>query len=201
MGRHQKDQDVLHSRDTEVKRTSHWWFSKRGPAFLDPLFQLGNRSIDIVKPYLGKGQVVADIGCGWGRYSFKLAELVGPEGQVFAIDMAEKCFLKIKKRMQREGIGNIEPCISTAADIGFIKDESVDFVFANGLLCSMAFERELAVSEIKRIMKPSGMAYLSLGAAPPMGYVDEAEWNAIIAGFNLIRGGLFKEKWAMVSLS
>ena len=200
MIKHHKNKVVVHTRDSETIRTSHWWFSKRGPAFLDPLIQLGDRSIEIIKPYLHKGQTTADIGCGWGHYTFKLADLVGPEGNVFAIDMAEKCILKIQKKAQRAGYRNIVACTSTAADIGFIRDESVDLVFANGLLCSMSFERELAISEIERITKPTGSIFISLGATPPMGYVDEAEWNATIERFNLIKGGNFKEKWALVSL-
>jgi len=200
MIKHRKNLDVVHTRDSETIRTSHWWLSKRGPAFLDPLVQLGDRSIKIIKPYLHKGQTVADIGCGWGHYTFMLADLVGSEGNVFAIDMAEKCILKIQKKAQKAGYGNIVACISTAADIGFIRDKSVDLVFANGLLCSMAFERELAVSEIRRTINPTGKIFLSLGATPPLGYMDEAEWNATIKRFNLIKGGNFQEKWALVSL-
>lgn len=89
---------------------------------------------------------------------------------------------------------------STAADIAFIADESVNFVYANGLLCSMAFERQLTLSEIRRIIKPTGKIYLSLGATPPMGYVDEEEWNATIEQFNLIQGGSYKQRWALVSV-
>lgn len=200
MRKSNKSKVVIHTRDTESVRTSHWWFSKRGPAILDPLVQIGDHSIGIVKSYLHKGQIVVDLGCGWGHYSIKLAGLVGPEGKVYAIDMAEKCILKLLKKAHKGGYENIEAYTTTAADMGFIKDKSIDFVFANGLLCSMAFERELALSEIKRVLKLTGFAFLSLGAAPPMGYVDEAEWYAILEGFNLIQGGNFKEKWALVAL-
>jgi len=197
MAKNQKNKSVASTRDRETKRTSHWLFSKRGPAFLDPFTHLGDRSIDIIKPYLHKGQTVADIGCGWGHFTLKLSKLVGPEGKVIAIDMAEKCILKIQKKSQKLDLSNIIAKASTAADLGFIRDESVDLVFANGLLCSMAFERELAISEIERIIKPTGYIFLSLGAIPPMGYVDEEEWNGIVKRFNLIKGGDFKEKWAL----
>lgn len=66
MGNDPKEKLVIHTRESETKRTSHWWFSKRGPAFLDPLVHIGDHSIGVVKAYLSRGQVVADIGCGWG---------------------------------------------------------------------------------------------------------------------------------------
>ena len=46
----------------EIKRTAHWIFSRRGPAFLGPISRLGDMSIRRIAPYVQKGQVVADIG-------------------------------------------------------------------------------------------------------------------------------------------
>jgi len=185
---------------SEEMRTSHWLFSRRGPAFLDPVSRLFDHPEKKVGPYIKKGQVVADIGCGWGYYSFALVDLVGPEGKVYSVDLAKKCIHEIQKRAEKRGYHNIEVHVSTAAELSFISDRSVDFVFANGLLCSMAIDRQLAVNEMKRILKPAAMAYLSLGFPPPIGYVDQPEWEDILSGFKVERGGSFKELWALVSL-
>ena len=64
----------------------------------------------------------------------------------------------------------------------------------------MAQDRQLFVSEIKRILKPTGQAYLSLGAGPPFGFVDQAEWEHILEGFRLEQEGSWQKKWAVVSL-
>lgn len=64
----------------------------------------------------------------------------------------------------------------------------------------MANNRQLSVNEMKRILKSEGKAYLSLGAGPPLGFVDQAEWEKILEGFRVEQGGSFKEKWAVVSL-
>jgi len=64
----------------------------------------------------------------------------------------------------------------------------------------MAYDRQLSVNEMKRILKTTGQAYLSLGAGPPLGFVNQAEWETILEGFRVERGGSFKEKWAVVSL-
>jgi SAM-dependent methyltransferase len=63
----------------------------------------------------------------------------------------------------------------------------------------MAVDRSSAVAEIKRILKPAGHAYLSLGAAPPWGYVDRAEWSRILEGFRIVEGGAYEERWALVA--
>jgi hypothetical protein len=64
----------------------------------------------------------------------------------------------------------------------------------------MAADRQLSVKEMKRILKSTGQAYLSLGAGPPLGFVDKAEWETILKEFKVERGGSYKEKWALVSL-
>lgn len=185
--------------DAETKRTAHSILSRRGPAFFGFLFRLGDESLQRVSASVNKGQVVADIGCGWGHYSFALTDMVGPEGKVYAIDLARKCIRAIKKKAGKRGCRNIEAYASTAADLSFIKDGTVDFVFANGLLCSMAADRPSAIAEFKRILKPGGRAYLSLGAAPPWGYVDRAEWSQILEGFHVDEGGAYENKWALVT--
>jgi hypothetical protein len=63
----------------------------------------------------------------------------------------------------------------------------------------MAADRQLAVKEIKRILKPEGQAYLSLGSPPPLGYVDRVEWKQVLGGFTVKRTGGFLQKWALVS--
>ncbi len=62
----------------------------------------------------------------------------------------------------------------------------------------MAADRQLAVNEIKRILKPDGQAYLSLGFPPPLGFVGKAEWEQTLAGFRVEQRGGSIEKWAVV---
>jgi hypothetical protein len=64
----------------------------------------------------------------------------------------------------------------------------------------MADNRQLSVSEIKRILKSEGKAYLSLGSPPPLGFVDKAEWERTLEEFKVERRGGSIQKWAVVSL-
>jgi ubiquinone/menaquinone biosynthesis C-methylase UbiE len=163
------------------------------------LFENPQRSLE---PYIRKGQVVVDLACEKGYYTLPLAECVGREGKVYAVDLNEKAIQELKRKVDKSGNHNIELHTCSAADLSFIEDKSVDFVLANGLLCSMSAQRPLALKEIKRILKPNGQAYLSLGGPRPLGYVNRAEWEKILEGFNVKRRGrvLFGfQKWAVVS--
>jgi len=187
-------------KDQTKSKWSDWLFLRRPPAFLDPIRRLFEPPRKLIEPYVKNGQVVADLGCGSGYYTLALAKLVGPKGKVYAVDLGKNCIRTLEKKTQKGGYRNIEAYASSASDVSFIKDRSVDFVLANGLLCSMSDHRQLAVNEIKRILKPKGQAYLSLGAGPPFGFVDQAEWENILEGFKIEQGGSYKEKWAVVSV-
>ena len=151
--------------------------------------------------YVTKGQVVADLGCGPGYYTLPLAESVGPEGKVYAVDMNEKAIRALEKKANKHGYHNIEAHATSASDLSFIKDESVDFVLAAGLLCSMAPKyHEATVNEMKRILKPSGKAYLSLGFHPPLGFVGKEEWTKILEGLKVEQRDGSRDMWAVVSI-
>ncbi|MDH4299849.1 MAG: class I SAM-dependent methyltransferase [Dehalococcoidia bacterium] len=187
-------------KDQKKLKWSDWLFLRRPPAFLDPIRRLFEPPKKLVGPYVKDGQVVADLGCGSGYYTLALAELVGPKGKVYAVDLGKSCIRALEKKARKGGYRNIEAHASSASDVSFIKDKSVDFVLANGLLCSMAEHRKEVVNEIKRILKRKGQAYLSLGASPPFGYVDQAEWDNILEEFKIEQGGSYKDKWALVSV-
>jgi ubiquinone/menaquinone biosynthesis C-methylase UbiE len=154
----------------------------------------------LIEPYVTNGQVVADLGCGSGYYTLALAQCVGPGGRVYAVDLDKTCIRTLEKKMDEEGYHNIEALASSASDLGFIKDGSVDFVLANGLLCSMANHRKEAVNEIKRILKPEGRAFLSLGFPYPIGFVNRVEWEKILEEFRVERSGGIFQRCAMVSV-
>lgn len=158
----------------------------------------------LTKPFVEPGQTAADLGCGPGYYTLALAEDVGPEGKVYAVDVDEKPVRALEKKARERGFDNIEAHVSSASGLGFIGDASVDFVLANGLLCAMApRHHESTVSEIARILKPGGRAYLSV-ARGPWSHVDGAEWEKILEGFRIERRGgrfpLIAHRWAVVSL-
>jgi ubiquinone/menaquinone biosynthesis C-methylase UbiE len=152
--------------------------------------------------YVKKDQIIADLGCGPGFYSFALADCVGAKGRVYAVDSDENSIRAVKSKITKRQYKNLVAHASSAADLSFIEQESVDFVLADGVLCCMAPKgHQSAISEIKRIMKPTGKAFLKV-VKGSMSYVDKEEWEKILEGFKVERrnnGSFLKGRWALVS--
>jgi len=152
--------------------------------------------------YVAPGQVVADIGCGPGFFTLSLAAAVGPGGIVYAVDSDEKAIRAVERRAKKKGFHNIKTYTSSATDLSFLKDESVDFILADGLLCSMAPQyHEQATSEMRRILKPNGMAFLK-AAQGSWSYAGLIEWEKILKGFTVEQRSdeaHGEGRWAVVS--
>ncbi len=103
---------------------------------------------------VGLGQQVLDLGCGPGFGTIDLAERVGTDGKIYAIDASEK-FLHFLNRQLVDG--DLKQVSAQRADVHQIPlpDESVDIVFARWVLCFV--ERpEQVVEEVARVLRPGG---------------------------------------------
>jgi ubiquinone/menaquinone biosynthesis C-methylase UbiE len=139
----------------------------------------------LVRQYIREGQTAADLGCGPGFFTMALAEAVGPAGTVYAVDSDERAIQEVGRKAGKKGLRNVEARMESAARLGFVPDGSVDFALCHGLFCSMApSERGAAISELKRILKPDGLAYLSV-ATGPWSYVGREDWEAILGEFEV----------------
>jgi predicted methyltransferase len=65
-----------------------------------------------VKP----GHHVADIGCGFGYFTFRLAARVGAEGKVYAVDIDKEAIDKVRERKEREKLAQVEPILGQSND-------------------------------------------------------------------------------------
>ncbi len=77
------------------------------------------------------GMTVADIGCGVGWFTFRLADLVGPEGRVHALDIQPRAVGVVEARASDPAVNphaNVSPRLSDVDDCGLAHD-SVDVVF------------------------------------------------------------------------
>src|SRR5512143_1153140 len=57
---------------------------------------------------IADGSRVADIGAGSGWFTIHLAQRVGPKGIVYAQDVQKQMLEAIRRRVQREGLRNVE---------------------------------------------------------------------------------------------
>lgn len=86
---------------------------------------------------------------------------------MYAVDSDPKSIKALEAKCSANALQSIiEAHTESAADMQSIRDRSVDFAFANGVLCCMTDHRG-AVEELKRILKPTGFAYLSVAKAFP----------------------------------
>ena len=64
---------------------------------------------------VGEGSVVADVGAGGGWFTVRLARRVGPNGTVYAQDVQPQMVEAIRRRVQREGLRNVEVRLGTSS--------------------------------------------------------------------------------------
>jgi len=107
---------------------------------------------------LKPGQTACDMGCGNGFYSLKLAQLVGRQGRVLAVDIQPQMLKLLEKRAQQVGIDNVEPVLGTVVDPK-LPPESVDLLLLVDVYHEFSHpERMLAA--IRRSLKPTGRVAL-----------------------------------------
>jgi ubiquinone/menaquinone biosynthesis C-methylase UbiE len=63
---------------------------------------------------IGPGSNAADVGAGIGSATFPMAELVGANGRVWAVDIDEKhAIVQLRNRIEKDGITNVEVTVGT----------------------------------------------------------------------------------------
>ena len=77
---------------------------------------------------LKPGDHVADIGAGDGYFTFLLAEAVGPEGKVYAVEVTDVKVRKLAKRAAEKGYTNVEVILGPFDD-PLLPDQTIDLAF------------------------------------------------------------------------
>ena len=82
-----------------------WWLC---PSFDNPVRKLFHNPQKILGKYIKQGDRALDIGPGMGYFTFPMAEMVGHNGKVTALDIQEKMLNKLKNKIDKRGIKNID---------------------------------------------------------------------------------------------
>ena len=108
---------------------------------------------------LRSGDTVVDVGCGPGFMTLPAAELVGPNGQVYAVDIEQRMLDLVDKRVAEAGLGNVTTVFNAGEGIA-VPDGVADFALCGLVLhyCPTEAGREALVGDIGRMMKPGGRA-------------------------------------------
>ena len=78
---------------------------------------------------LAKGAKVADLGSGGGYFTFPLAEAVGPNGLVYAVDVDEGMNSFVRSESRERGLANVRTVLAAEDDARL--PERVDLVFTS----------------------------------------------------------------------
>ena len=163
---------------------------------------VGKSSYDLIDPdalwaalNLPQGITVLDLGCGQGNYSLAIANLIGPAGVVYAVDLWEEGIASLKERAAREGRANLQPLVAPAGRLP-MESRSVDVAFMATVLHDLveAGTEAGALAEVTRVLKPGGLfAIVEFdkidGPPGPPQHIrlDPAEVEALMAPYGFAR--------------
>lgn len=156
-----------------------------GSSLLNPELVLSNLEIE-------DGMRAADLGCGrLGYFVLPMANLVGPKGIVFAVDIIKEILKSVETRAKLAGILNVKTIWSDIERVGAtaIAAESLDIV----LICNLLFqvkEHENVIKEAARLLKTEGRLLV-------------IDWKGVHAPFGPLKEMKIKKedvkKWAKKS--
>lgn len=107
---------------------------------------------------LKTGEAVADIGCGRGEYSLKAAEIVGPQGVVYALDYWKIYTENLERQANALGLDNINPLPADMRERLPLPDNSVSTCLLFTVLHAVTLKiLDLGLgTELGRILQPQG---------------------------------------------
>lgn len=124
------------------------------PAKLLPLLKL--------KP----GDSVADVGAGSGFYTFKLVDLVGDKGKVYATDIQKEMLTIIAQRANAKKIDNIVRVLGTIKDPKLPAD-SLDMILLVDVYHEFSFPYEMTVGMVKALKKGGRLVFVEYRMEDP----------------------------------
>ena len=103
---------------------------------------------------LDPGMAVGDIGAGTGFFSLMISDRIGPDGQVYAVDIAENFIEHIKEVSKKHEKDNIEGIVCTDRSTE-LPEESIDVAFVCDTYHHFEFPYDTLAS-IHSALKPGG---------------------------------------------
>jgi len=141
-----------------------------------------------------EGMNVADFGSGAGYFTIIIAERVGKEGKVYALDIMETALDSVKEKARAAGLENIEAIRTNLEVLGSsgLADQSQDIVLLANILFQSDKKSDI-VKEGKRVLKDNGSLIIidwkkgAGGFGPPDSLrIDETAMLSLASGEGLV---------------
>jgi ubiquinone/menaquinone biosynthesis C-methylase UbiE len=100
------------------------------------------------------GAYVLDYGCGPGNYTIAAAELVGPSGKVYAVDIHPHAICEVQNKANIKGLRNVQTILTDCNTK--LPDSSVDVVLLFYVLHDFK-NPDAIIKELSRVLKPMGV--------------------------------------------
>jgi SAM-dependent methyltransferase len=138
-------------------------------------------------------EVVADLGCGTGYFTRKIAPLV-PKGKVLAVDIQPQMIAELKKYIEKDGFTNVVPIVSEETD-PLLPKGGVDWILLVDVYHEFQDPQPM-LAKMLESLSPNGkvalVEYRLLGESAKHIKIEHrmsvkqvlAEWNP--AGFELV---------------
>lgn len=131
-------------------------FWLRGLVEIDNPFTKANKaSVIIQQSNIEPGMHVIDFGCGPGRLTIPLAERVGADGKVTAVDIEAKMLARVEKKASHRNLKNIL-CVQGRIGEGELQIPQSDHAVMVSVLGEIS-NRQAAFNEIFNLLKPGGV--------------------------------------------
>jgi ubiquinone/menaquinone biosynthesis C-methylase UbiE len=115
-----------------------------------------------------RGQTLVDIGCGPGYAATDLAEVVGPEGRVIALDRSRRFLDALEARGRRLGLANIE-VHELDLDESELPAAAADGAWSRWVFAFVQRPRDL-LARVGRMLRPGGTLVMQE-------YFDYSTWR------------------------
>ena len=110
------------------------------------------------------GASILDLGTGTGAVAARLVPLIGPTGQILAVDISPAMLAIARQRFAAQGLAQVGLCAGQAEAIP-AADDSFDLVVAS-LSLMYVIDRAAAAREIGRVLKAGGRFVAAVWAGP-----------------------------------
>lgn len=135
----------------------------------------GRRTVERLR--LTPGARVLDVCCGSGASAIPAAEIVGPNGSVMGVDLAENLLELARAKAKQRGLENV------SFQTGDLTNPPFDEASFDAVVCVFGIffvpDMEAALRELKRMLRPGGTLAITTWGPRLFEPVNSVFWNSV----------------------